>query len=130
MTGEVGSIGRGLEHVSEHDVVHIGCRNTRARQRLGARDGAKISGGQVLQRAAEAAETGADARQEYDVGRGEARDRAHLSKYRPGPKSLQGKPVGDASDHCLSSRSRSRGQITVPLAMTAFLGTTTMPSRT
>ena len=67
---DVGAVRAGLHRVAYDDVVHIRSGNAGALDGGLGRDGTQLGGGEILEGAAEAAEAGTDAGEEYDVGTG------------------------------------------------------------
>src|ERR1041385_7596553 len=73
---DVCRVRRGLHRVAHDDVVHVRGGNAGPLDRRLRRDGAEVGGGELLERAAEGAEPGADAGEEDDFGAG-----AHTNRY-------------------------------------------------
>src|SRR5262249_2846578 len=65
--GQVDRVGGSLQRVAEHHVADIRDRGAGPVERGTGRDRAELDRGKILQGAAEAAETGADAREKDDV---------------------------------------------------------------
>ena len=97
-------------------------------------DDAEVGGGEVLERAAEGAEAGADAGEERRPGSGAGRLIRRHSKRWIGRATFSreyARARGPLQAKRASGRSPGTAglQITVPLMMTAFFGMITMPSR-